>query len=342
MIIENRIMEKSGNYKKLFENFNTLKIMIIGDVMVDSYLWGKVERISAEAPIPIVSLKKRENRMGGAANVAMNIKAMGAKPMLCSVIGADEKGQQFLDLLKKEKIDDFGIIRSNKRITTTKFRIFGNSYQMLRVDEEVENELNDKDFQTLLRVIDQILENHHIDCIVFQDYDKGVITPRLIQEVVERAKQHNIPTTVDPKKKNFEAYHHVTLFKPNLKELTEGLKTSIDTHDRESIMRETHKLRASLDARYLLTTLSEQGVMICMKEKEEEKTLVVPAMMRMVSDVSGAGDTVISVASLCLALQRTPYEIAFISNLAGGIVCEEVGVVPINKEKLLREVLAQL
>src|SRR5512138_2939708 len=132
---------KQGKYKKLFEGFNGLTVMIIGDVMVDSYLWGKVERISPEAPIPIVALKRRENRMGGAANVAMNIKSMGARPILCSVIGTDEKGTQFLDLMKKEKMSTVGILRSKNRITTTKFRIFGNTYQMLRVDEEVDDEL---------------------------------------------------------------------------------------------------------------------------------------------------------------------------------------------------------
>jgi len=141
-------MQKKGNYKKLFNDFNGLNVMIIGDVMVDSYLWGKVERISPEAPIPVVALRKRENRMGGAANVARNILAMGANPILCSVIGTDDKGVTFLELLKKEKIDAFGIVRSPRRITTTKFRIFGNSYQMLRMDEEADNELAGNDYMT--------------------------------------------------------------------------------------------------------------------------------------------------------------------------------------------------
>lgn len=316
--------------------------MIIGDVMVDSYLWGKVERISAEAPIPVVALRKRENRMGGAANVARNIKAMGAKPILCSVIGADEKGDQFLELLKKEKIEDTGIVSSNRRITTTKFRIFGNSFQMLRVDEEVENDLADKDFLTLMRVIDQILAKNKVDCIIFQDYDKGVLTPKLIREVIERAVKKGIPVTVDPKKKNFEAYHGVTLFKPNLKELKEGIKTERDMLDRDILIQETQALRERLGVTYILTTLSEQGVMISTKDQLDHKTIMVPAHMRSVSDVSGAGDTVISIASLCVAMGCTPYEIAYISNLAGGIVCEEVGVVPVNKDKLLREVLSLL
>ncbi len=335
-------MHKEGNYKKLFDDFNHLNILIIGDVMVDSYLWGKVERISPEAPIPIVALRKRENRMGGAANVAMNLRAMGANPILCSVIGADEKGDQFLDLLKKEKITDDGIVRSSRRITTTKFRIFGNSCQMLRVDEEIDNDLVQGDFLTLIRVIDQILAKVKVDCIIFQDYDKGVITQKLIEEVVGRANAAKIPVTVDPKKKNFMTYKHVTLFKPNLKEMKDGLSLNEELADNQSVIDAAQKLRTMLDCKYVLTTMSDKGVLMSLKEKAEERNIFIPAHMRMISDVSGAGDTVISLASLCLAMNRNPNEIAYISNLAGGLVCEEVGVVPINKEKLLREVMGLL
>jgi rfaE bifunctional protein kinase chain/domain len=332
-------MHKEGNYKKLFKDFNQLNIMIIGDVMVDSYLWGKVERISPEAPIPIVALRKRENRMGGAANVAMNIRSMGANPILCSVIGTDDKGDQFLDLLKKENITDDGIVRSARRITTTKFRIFGNSFQMLRVDEEMDNDLVQGDFLTLIRVIDQVLSKMKIDCIIFQDYDKGVITQKLISEVVKRAIAAKIPVTVDPKKKNFMAYQQVTLFKPNLKEMKDGLNLENDLQDDHSVREAAQKIRTLLDCRYVLTTMSDKGVLMSLKDRIEEQNIFIPAHMRMISDVSGAGDTVISVASLCLAMNRTPHEIAYISNLAGGLVCEEVGVVPISKDKLLKEVM---
>ncbi len=313
--------------------------MIIGDVMVDSYLWGKVERISPEAPIPIVSLKKRENRMGGAANVAMNIRSLGANPILCSVIGVDEKGDQFLDLMKKEKMSDAGIIRSVRRITTTKFRIFGNSYQMLRVDEEVDHDLVEGDYLTMVRVIDHLLKTRKIDCIIFQDYDKGVITPKLINHVVNSAAEHKIPVTVDPKRKNFIHYKDVTLFKPNLKELKDGLNMDADPGELQVLKEATRRLQEQLNCRYVLTTMSEKGVMISVWEDNERSEIMVPAHPRLISDVSGAGDTVISVASLCLALQASPAEIANISNLAGGLVCEEVGVVPINKEKLLRELI---
>jgi rfaE bifunctional protein kinase chain/domain len=335
-------MDKQSNYKKLFEDFNKLTIMIIGDVMLDSYLWGKVERISPEAPIPIVALKKRENRMGGAANVAMNIKSMGAKPVLCSVIGEDSKGINFLDLLKKEKIPTYGILQSSERITTTKFRIFGNSTQMLRVDEEVEDDLSEKDRTNLLGKIENILSKEKIDGIIFQDYNKGVIDSILIKEVINRATKLKIPVSVDPKKKNFYNFTGVTLFKPNLKEMKEGMKVEFDNNDRDMLLSVAQTLREKINCQYILTTLSEYGIMMSMKDSFDEKNIFIPAHVRSISDVSGAGDTVISVASLCLARKCSPYEVAYISNLAGGLVCEEVGVVPVNKDKLLKEVLALL
>jgi len=335
-------MTKEGKYTQLFRDFNQLRIMIIGDVMLDSYLWGKVDRISPEAPIPIVALKQRENRMGGAANVAMNVKALGSEPVICSVIGNDEKGDRFLDLLALQSIRRKGIIRSGERVTTTKFRIFGDHHQMLRVDEEVDHDLSEKDHQDLVNRIEEILREEKIHCIIFQDYNKGVITGRLIKTVVELARKLNIPVSVDPKQRNFSSYTGVTLFKPNLKELKDGLNIQVNAGDQEQVILAAQSLRKMLDCTYVMTTLSEKGVMVSLADNLSEKNIFVPAHARSVADVSGAGDTVISVASACLAMGCTPYEIAFISNLAGGLVCEEVGVVPVNKEKLLKEVLALL
>jgi rfaE bifunctional protein kinase chain/domain len=335
-------MSNGTDYQHLFTRFSELNVMIIGDVMVDAYLWGKVERISPEAPIPIVALRKRENRMGGAANVAMNIRSMGARPVLCSVIGDDDKGEIFLNLLRKENIESHGILTSSRRITTTKFRIFGNNTQLLRVDEEVESDLTEHEMSSLMERIISIIDAEKIDCIIFQDYNKGVITPTLISKVIGVAKEKKIPVTVDPKKRNFDAFSGVTLFKPNLKELREGLKDDFNPDDREGLIRAAQLLRKQLNCDYVMTTMSEHGVMISLLDKNEEKNIFIPAHLRSVADVSGAGDTVISVASLCLALNRSPYEIAYISNLAGGLVCEEAGVVPINREKLLKEILALL
>ena len=335
-------MTKEGKYKQLFQDFDKLNVMIIGDVMLDSYLWGKVDRISPEGPIPIVALKKRENRMGGAANVALNVKALGCKPILCSVIGKDDKGDQFRELLQKEKIEDTGIVSSDKRVTTIKFRIFGNNYQMLRVDEEDDHDLEESERKKLLVRIEKIITGERVDCIIFQDYNKGIITEQLIREVVNLAGTGNIPVTVDPKRRNFTSYKGVTLFKPNLKELTEGLKLESGTESQEAIIHAAQLLLEKLNCKYIMTTLSEKGVMMSLIDNLAEKNIFIPAHTRSVADVSGAGDTVISVASACLAKACTPYEIAYISNLAGGLVCEEVGVVPLNKEKLLQEVLSLL
>jgi len=335
-------MTKEGKYTALFRDFNQLRILIIGDVMLDSYLWGKVDRISPEAPIPIVALQKRENRMGGAANVALNVKALGSEPILCSVIGDDDKGDQLLDLFRTQAISDTGMIRSRERVTTTKFRVFGNHYQMLRVDEEVDHDLSEQDHRELITRIGTILNGERIHCIIFQDYNKGVITEGLIREVVSLAGRMDIPIAVDPKKRNFNAYRGVTLFKPNLKELKEGLKTDLSADDQELVIQAAQSLRRILECRYVMTTLSEKGVLMSLADELTEKNIFVPAHARSVADVSGAGDTVISVASACLARGCSPYEIAYISNLAGGLVCQEVGVVPVNKEKLLKEVLALL
>ncbi|MFH1936831.1 MAG: PfkB family carbohydrate kinase, partial [Bacteroidota bacterium] len=178
--------------------------------------------------------------------------------------------------------------------------------------------------------------------IIFQDYNKGVITERLIQQVVGLANSQNIPVTVDPKQRNFASYAGVTLFKPNLKELQTGLNMEICPDHRDQVIRAAQTLRKMLGCRYVMTTLSEKGVMVSLVDNLTEKSFFVPAHARSVADVSGAGDTVISVASACLARGCSPYEIAYISNLAGGLVCEEVGVVPVNKEKLLKEVLTLL
>ena len=335
-------MQNTSKYRRLFADFTGLRVLVVGDVMVDSYLWGKVERISPEAPIPVVALRKRENRLGGASNVALNLKSLGATPVLCTVIGDDDKGDRFMDLIRQEKIDERCILRSPDRITTTKFRIFGNNYQMLRVDEEVEHVLSDEDNHRLILLIEKTIAESPVHCIILQDYDKGVLNPLLIREIVRLAREQGIPVTVDPKRKNFMEYKGVTLFKPNLKELSEGIKTGLDAANPSAIMEAADRLIEQLECRYVMVTLSEKGIMIRSDDHVPERNILIPAHVRAVADVSGAGDTVISVASLCLALGCSPYEIASVSNLAGGQVCEEVGVVPVNREKLMKEVLALL
>ncbi|RLD39360.1 MAG: D-glycero-beta-D-manno-heptose-7-phosphate kinase [Bacteroidetes bacterium] len=331
-------MTDTKKYIQLFDQFSSLKVLIIGDVMIDAYLWGNVDRISPEAPVPIVQVNHRANRLGGAANVALNIKALGAEPIMCSVIGNDKQADIFLNLLANENISDAGIIKSNKRITTTKFRVIGNNAQMLRVDEEIDEELLIEDQDIFIERIQKIIENNKIDVIIFQDYDKGVISKSIIEKT-KKLVSGKIPIAVDPKRKNFFYYQGVDLFKPNLKELQEATNSQFDKKDIKSLQKEVEKLQKQLNVKQIFTTLSEQGVFICENINGTFTSTLIPAHARSITDVSGAGDTVISLASLCLALEIDKTVLAELSNLAGGLVCEELGVIPVNKEKLLKEAI---
>lgn len=323
---------------QLFDSFNKLKIIIVGDIMVDSYIWGSVDRISPEAPVPVVTVNERGNRMGGAANVAVNIKALGAEPIICSVIGKDAKGTELIQLMEEDNMPTHGIVKSKDRPTTTKFRVIGNNVQMLRVDEEITDDLNTSEEEELIKIVSDILINEQIDAIVFQDYNKGILTKNIISEITKLANQHQVITAVDPKKKNFSEFKDVTFFKPNLKELREGIQSDVDPTNKNSLEKAALVLHEKLNARIIMTTLSEHGVFISTKNNGGSfSALSLPAHVRSISDVSGAGDTVIAVATICMALKQEPDFIASISNLAGGLVCEYVGVVPIKKEDLLEE-----
>lgn len=327
------------DFVKLFDRFNSLNILIIGDVMIDAYWWGNVNRISPEAPVPVCAVSEKENRLGGAANVALNIAAMGANPILCSVVGQDYQGQLLCDLMKQQNMDTRGIVFSSNRPTTVKTRIIGNKSQMLRIDEETDVNISLEEENIFVEKIEDIIKNEKINAIIFQDYDKGVITKGVITKITDIAKRKNIPITVDPKKRNFTAYKNVDLFKPNLKELKEGLKIDFENVDKDILVEASLLLHHKQKIDKVFITLSERGVFMMDFTKKEAEVSMLPACLRKISDVSGAGDTVISLASLCLALGLDSQTIANISNFAGGLVCESVGVVPINKSKLLFELL---
>lgn len=323
---------------RIFEGFNQLNALIIGDVMIDAYYWGSVNRVSPEAPVPVVEVERNEKRLGGAANVALNVQALGANPILCSVVGNDANADTFIALLEKNNLSTEGIIKSDLRTTTVKTRVIGNNHQLLRVDDEKTNNLSEIDEEKLYYNIKTIVNTNNINVIIFEDYDKGIVTESLISKVVELATKNNIPTTVDPKKKNFLSYKGVTLFKPNLKEIREGLNISINPSQIESINKAHNDLHAKLNNTYTLITLSEHGVYIA----DNELSVLIPAHLRDIADVSGAGDTVISVASLCLALGENARLIAELSNLAGGLVCEKAGVVAIDKDQFYDEAIYKL
>lgn len=322
------------NFRKIFESFNNQDILVLGDVMIDSYVEGRVNRISPEAPVPILNFSHRENRLGGAANVALNLHSLGANPIICSVVGDDESADTLLGLIKDERLTAEGIQRSSERITTVKTRIIGNQQQMIRIDEEDTHYLSKSEEEKFIGRIEKVIDSNSIKAIIFQDYNKGVLSEFIIRRVTEMANSRGILTTVDPKKTNFYAYENVSLFKPNLKELKEGMGVEFSDFKR-GVEDSSAKLREKLNAKMIFTTLSEHGVFI--GDKDQSK--FIPAHVRNIADVSGAGDTVISVATLCLIADLDLKWIAELANLAGGMVCERVGVVSIDKEQLLNEVM---
>jgi len=323
------------------QSLNRQNILIVGDVMVDAYMWGTVTRISPEAPVPIVAVNHRERRLGGAANVAYNIRSMGANPVMCSVLGSDDESKEFLQIMYDHDMDKRGILTSQDRITTVKTRVIGNRMHICRVDEEMTTPLTPIDEKALMDRIDNIFRTMKVDAVILQDYDKGCITPAIIDHVTAVARRKGVIVTVDPKHRNFPCFHDVTLFKPNLKELKEGLNIEISENSIEEMKHDLDKASQLLHNRQnidiVLVTLSEKGSYICDFRGSEPKSILIPAQVRNISDVSGAGDTVISVITLALAAGLEPETAVRYANMAGGIVCEEVGVVPINKERLLDE-----
>ncbi len=320
----------------IIEKFSGLKVLVVGDVMIDTYTKGIVERMSPEAPVPILDVKSRFDRLGGAANVALNLKALGAEPFVCSIIGDDEQGKRLIQLMQEQGLEVGGLVGSNRRKTTVKHRILDGYRQLLRIDEEDKSELTEVEHSILIHLVGQVLGQQAIDVIVLQDYNKGVLTERMIQTIMALAQEKGVPVVVDPKKKNFLAYQGVTLFKPNAKELREGLGVKVETL--EELQQAMRTLQEKLGCEFLMVTLSDKGVMML----HQHEFTQVPAHQREVVDVSGAGDTVLSVTALCVALQADATEIAQLANLAGGLVCEQVGVVPVDKEQLIEEAKKRL
>ena len=315
----------------LLEQFKNKSVLIVGDVMVDAYIIGKVDRVSPEAPVPVVNIEHRDMRLGGAANVAVNIQALQAKPILCSVIGQDLEGQDLMQLLEQNNMITSAIVRSNTRKTTTKTRVISNKHQLLRLDHEQTHDLLDEENTALIEAFKQHIDS--CDVVILEDYNKGVLTEKNIPILIDIALKANKPIAVDPKKKNFLLYQKVTLFKPNLKEIKEGLNSQLNLKDKAHLKTLVLELHQALNNNMTMVTLSEDGVMVT----DHTQFDFIPAHIRNIADVSGAGDTVISVAALCLASGITMKTMAELSNLAGGLVCEESGVVPVDINKLSAE-----
>ncbi len=343
----------ASDVSAIFEAFAALNVLIVGDVMTDRYEHGKVNRISPEAPVPVVDLSHTENRLGGAANVALNIKALGATPYLFSTIGKDEEGALFLNLLGQFELSTCGILQSANRKTTVKTRIMSQGQQLLRLDSETVADLNVEESNVFLESFFEFIESNTIHVIIFQDYNKGVLTKTLIQTILETAVQRNIPTTVDPKFKNFFEYKGATLFKPNLKEIRAAVPFSVTT-TLESLDAASAYLQQQIGNINTMITLSEHGAYINFLEKDSKnefdtgggailsrQSAIVPTEAKNIADVSGAGDTVISVASLGIALGLPMRLTTMLANTAGGQVCESLGVVPVQAKRLQRDFVAK-
>lgn len=320
---------------QLFSNFENRNILIVGDVMIDRYLWGNVDRISPEAPVPIIHLQETDNRLGGAANVALNIKALGATPFLFSLVGKDGDAQYFSQLLPQHEISEAGIIQSPKRITTVKTRVISNAQHLIRIDQEQIQPLTSNEVANLCTAIVETLDTENIDLILFQDYNKGVLSFEMINKVILEAIKRDIPTIVDPKFDHFFTYKKTTLFKPNLKEVNQKLPFKVGANLND-LRKAANYIEQQLNNQQTMITLSEKGVFLQTKSGISE---IIPTQSRQIADVCGAGDTVIAVAALGIAAQLPPREMAMLANLAGGQVCEKVGVVPIDRKQLREEYL---
>jgi D-glycero-beta-D-manno-heptose-7-phosphate kinase len=321
------------NFEELFGRFTGMKIGVLGDVMLDTYWWGHVERISPEAPVPVVALDKKEYRIGGAGNVALNLSCLGAQVSVLSIIGSDDDGATLTNLFSHNNISTRYLLSKKSRITTSKTRIIGRNQQMMRLDSEITHDLSEMDEAELFTSVEKFIEEEKPQALILEDYNKGVLTENIITKVIDLCRKHNVITTVDPKRKNFLSYKGVDIFKPNMKEVKEGLNLLVEEIN-ENVLDNIHdKLEKKLKHEVSFITLSEKGVYY----RRNGQSRIVPSHVRNIADVSGAGDTVIAVASLLYAATKDVDLMAEVANIAGGLVCEEVGTVAINKERLLEE-----
>lgn len=331
-------MAENNTISEIFESFKNLKVLVIGDVMLDHYLFGHVNRISPEAPIPIVDVYKKENRLGGAANVALNLKELGAKVFLASVVGDDSDGYTFKEELQEAGISSRYVVLDQERKTTVKNRIISRNQQMLRFDSEQRDPLEENTELLLLDNVIDIIYTESPQVVILQDYNKGVLTPKIIANVIHNSRQAKIPVVVDPKYDNFFEYRGCTLIKPNLAEATNALEIDINPLKIDTLIAADSQLRAILQNEITVITLSGKGIFVATQDDHE----ICPAYQRNIVDVSGAGDTVLSLLAMGLALELDIFATVELANIAAGLVCEQVGVAPVDKDKLYKEAIALL
>lgn len=318
--------------------FRDKKILVIGDLMLDEYVHGRVERISPEAPVPVLNVNKSQFCLGGAANVAHNALSLGASVCLMGLIGNDYSGELLKTQIEKSGIPLDYVYTSTYRETTHKTRYMAGHQQILRVDQESIIQANETEMNFMQSSLQRIFREHSLDGVILEDYDKGCLNPFMIRYLLDECQKRSIFVSVDPKKDHFFDYSGVSLFKPNLKELQQALSASISSAElkTEDILLKLNQNGLHVD--HLLLTLSKDGVWY---QNNQEKGDI-PAFVRSIADVSGAGDTVITVATLCMISGMNLGQAAYVSNIAGGMVCEKPGVEVLSFEELYQEVKSKL
>ena len=322
----------TNNLARIFSEIQGKRALVIGDVIVDNYLNGEVNRISPEAPVPVIHIKYKQTRLGGAANVAASLVNLGLHTMLCGVIGQDEQGKNLVSQAQAMGMDTQLMLTTPHRVTTVKTRVLAKSQHMLRIDEEENIILQPSETDNLLQSISKHLP--HLDIIILEDYDKGCLTQAFIEEIIVQAKAHGVLVAADPKYNNFNYYKGVDLFTPNFEEFTKGYPHQAKKEDSVPLQEIAKKFCEHWSINTLLLTLSEKGI-LCANEND---VIHLPTQVRQVADVSGAGDAVISIASCCKLLQMDRELMVNLSNLAGSLACEYMGVKPIDKQLMLQRV----
>lgn len=323
---------KKERLKVLFDEFCGKRVAVIGDLMLDRYVWGSVSRISPEAPVPVLEVESESARLGGAANVANNIKALGAEPIPFGIVGADSAGDALRQILDEMNLPREGVITDTERLTTVKTRVIAHSQHVVRMDHETKRDISSDLVNEVIKVLVSMKDG--LDAILLEDYNKGMLTKELVAQVIDFARKNDKVVSVDPKQGNFFEYRNVTVFKPNRKEAEGALGISAGTDEQaETAARE---LKKRLGCENVLLTRGEKGMTLVDKDGS---VLHFPTKARKVADVSGAGDTVISTLTVALVSGATVTEAAAIANHAGGLVCGEVGIAPVEKLRLFNEVL---
>ncbi|HEY5122480.1 MAG TPA: PfkB family carbohydrate kinase [Ignavibacteria bacterium] len=325
---------KSINTEKIINNASDKLICIIGDVMLDLYLLGEVTRISPEAPVQVFETKKSEPKLGGAANVSLNIKTLGSNPFLIGVVGDDSNANILKSTLKSNYQTTKGIVTEKLRPTTSKTRVISDSHHLIRIDSESKKDISKETKANIFKLLAEIADK--IGIIILQDYNKGVLTKDVIKGIIDFAKSKGIKILVDPKFDNFFEYKDVFLFKPNKKEMEDAFgRKAKDINEIKELGKE---LLNRINCQYLVLTLGEKGIMIFEKSGNDIKISSIKTRARKVADVSGAGDTVISTIAVAIIGGASVNDAVMISNFAAGLVVEEVGIVPIDKELLIKQV----